>query len=88
MASEVLYLCTGIVLVLMAARHFLAMCHGAHERSWSHEAPRHNALHALEEPIIAYWAEMALCAAILFFGIWLTVSAGLSIYALATRFIA
>jgi hypothetical protein len=85
MASEVLYLCTGIVLVLMAARHFLSMCHGAHERSWSHEAPRHNALHAISEPAIAYWAEMALCTAILLFGFWIAISAGLSLYSIASR---
>ena len=88
MASEVLYFCTGIVCVLMAAHHFLTMCHGAHERSWSLGAPRHNALHAIEEPMIAYWAEMALCAIILLFGIWLAISAGISIYAIAMRFMA
>ena len=73
MASYLLYIITGAVLALMAARHFLA-----------HASPTRRAQaldifsllpHQQDEEM--RWPEAALCTAILLFGLWLALSGAL-----------
>jgi hypothetical protein len=73
MASYLLYIVTGAVLALMAARHFLA-----------HASPRRRAqaldlFAALPHPQdeAMHWPEAAVCAAILLFGLWLAFAGAL-----------
>jgi hypothetical protein len=72
MASYLLYIMTGAVLALMAARHLIVLRRGlppANDR-------RPNILHVMEGRGL-HWAEAALCGAIFLFGLCMTLTAGL-----------
>ena len=74
MASYLLYIVTGSVLALMAARHILALRRAFPK---SHDgADRPGTLGAVEGKGLR-WAETTLCGAIFLFGLWLTLTAGL-----------
>jgi hypothetical protein len=77
MASYVLYIVTGAVLAMMAARHLLALRRALPK---SDEAVRPGLLHAMEGRG-AHWAERALCGAIFLFGLWMVLTAGLLLIA-------
>lgn len=78
MASYLLYIVTGAVLALMAARHLVVLrrimppAHGSVRRA--------NILQAMEGKHL-HWAEAALCGAIFLFGFWLVLTAGLLLIA-------
>jgi hypothetical protein len=74
MASYVLYIVTGVVLALMAARQLLALRHTLPKPD-NHSRPL-NTFHVLEGKGIV-WAEAALCGVIFLFGLWLVLTAGL-----------
>jgi hypothetical protein len=73
MASYLLYIVTGAVLALMAARHLLALRRAIPK---SHDAAQPGVLGTVEGKGIR-WAETTLCGAIFLFGLWLTLTAGL-----------
>jgi hypothetical protein len=77
MASYLLYIITGAVLALMAARHLLVLKR-TQPRSDSSE-PR-GILQAMESRGL-HWAEATLCGAIFLFGLWMTLTAGLLLIA-------
>ena len=81
MASEVLYVITGVVLVVMAAHRLLEMRVGPYA-SLNHGASRRDFIHdakwMLETSL--FWSEGALCVAFLFFGIWLMFTASHSLF--------
>jgi|GEM_PF-6635997 hypothetical protein len=78
MASYLLYIVTGAVLALMAARHLLALRRALPKARESTERP--SLLHAMEGKGLQ-WAETALCGAIFLFGLWMVLTAGLLLIA-------
>jgi hypothetical protein len=74
MASYLLYIVTGAVLALMAARHLLALRRALPKSHDGAEAP--DILRTVEGKGLR-WAETTLCGAIFLFGLWLTLTAGL-----------
>lgn len=72
MASYLLYVITGVVLVFMAARNLFQLRHNQANRK-SH-AQRVDIVHSIEAKGLAL-AETAASAAILLFGLWLTFAA-------------
>jgi hypothetical protein len=74
MASYLLYIVTGAVLALMAARHLLALRRAFPKPHDS--AKRPGTLGAVEGKGLR-WAETTLCGAIFLFGLWLMLTAGL-----------
>lgn len=74
MASYLLYIVTGAILALMAARHLLALRERLPKPGDSTQ--RLDILHAVEGKGL-HWAEAALCGAIFLFGLWMTLTAGL-----------
>jgi hypothetical protein len=74
MASYLLYILTGAVLALMAGRHLRGMLRAlpAHLQD-SHM--RLNIFHG-QDHVLMHWAEATLGAAILLFGLWLMLTAG------------
>lgn len=74
MASYLLYIVTGAVLALLAARHLLALRRALPRHDDSTQAP--SILHAMEGKGL-HWAEAALCGAIFLFGLWMVLTAGL-----------
>jgi hypothetical protein len=77
MASYLLYIITGAILALMAARHLIVLKHIL-PRPDSH--PSRNILHVMEGRGL-HWAEATLCGAIFLFGLWMMVTAGLLLVA-------
>ena len=74
MASYLLYIVTGAVLALMAARHLIVL---RRIRPSAHDGIRRaNLLQAIEGKHL-HWAEAALCGAIFLFGLWMMLTAGL-----------
>jgi hypothetical protein len=74
MASYLLYLITGAVLALMAARHLTALRRALPKPDEG--ARRLDILHMMEGKGLV-WAETALCGAIFLFGLWMMLTAGL-----------
>ncbi len=74
MASYLLYIVTGAVLALMAARHLLALRRALPKHDDGTEQP--GILHAVEGKG-RHWAETALSGAIFLFGLWMMLTAGL-----------
>ena len=74
MASYLLYIVTGAVLALMAARHLVALRHVLPPPDSSSHRP--GILHAVEGKGLR-WAETALSGAIFLFGLWMMLTAGL-----------
>lgn len=72
MASYLLYIVTGAVLALMAARHIIV-----HHRALPkpHDG-QPGLLHVIDGKGLR-WAEAALCGAIFLFGLWMMLTAGL-----------
>lgn len=87
MASEVLYIFTGVVFVVMAAHHLLKMRVGPHT-TLSHGTIKRDFIHDAEwmRVVSLHWTEGAVCAGILLFGIWLTISGSLSLFSIARNF--
>jgi hypothetical protein len=73
MASYLLYIITGVVLALMAARHLLALRRTVPKPD---DEARPGLLHALDGKG-ARWAEQALCGTIFLFGFWMALTASL-----------
>ena len=71
MASYLLYIVTGAVLALMAARHLIVL-----RRALPPPGERPKILHALEGKNL-HWAEATLAGAIFLFGLWMLLTAGL-----------
>jgi len=76
MASYLLYIITGAVLALMAARHLIVLKRALPRPD---SEPR-NILHVMEGRRL-HWAEATLCGAIFLFGLWMTLTAGLLLIA-------
>jgi hypothetical protein len=74
MASYLLYIVTGAVLALMAARHLLALRSALPKPGESSKQP--GILHIVEGKGL-HWAETALSGAIFLFGLWMMLTAGL-----------
>jgi hypothetical protein len=74
MASYLLYIVTGAVLALMAARHLVVLRRVLPPANDIDQRP--NTLHAMEGRGL-HWAEAALCGAIFLFGLWMMLTAGL-----------
>ena len=74
MASYLLYIVTGAVLALMAARHLIVL------RRAAANDERSNILPALDGKNLR-WAEAALAGAIFLFGLWMVLTAGLLLIA-------
>jgi hypothetical protein len=77
MASYLLYIITGAILALMAARHLIVLKRALPRPEGSE--PR-NILHVMEGRGL-HWAEATLCGAIFLFGLWMTFTAGLLLIA-------
>jgi hypothetical protein len=74
MASDLLYIVTGAVLALMAARHLIVLRRVVPLAQDG--IRRANILQAMEGKHL-HWVEAALCGAIFLFGLWMTLTAGL-----------
>jgi hypothetical protein len=74
MASYLLYIVTGAVLALMAARHLIVLRRALPPAN--DPTRRANILHAIDGKGL-HWAEGALCGAIFLFGLWMMLTAGL-----------
>jgi hypothetical protein len=74
MASYALYIVTGVVLALMAARQLLALRHTLPKPD--DHALSLKGFHIVEGKGVV-WAEAALCGVIFLFGLWLVLTAGL-----------
>ena len=77
MASYLLYIVTGAVLTLMAARHLIILRRGLPRPGGSQ--PR-GILHVMDGKGLP-WAETTLCGAIFLFGLWMTLTASLLLIA-------
>lgn len=78
MASYLLYIVTGAVLALMAARHLIVLRRALPPANDNTRRP--NILPALEGKNL-HWAETALAGAIFLFGLWMALTAGLLLVA-------
>ena len=74
MASYLLYIVTGAVLALMAARHLIFLRRALPKHHGGTGRP--DLLHAVEGKHV-HWAEAALAGAIFLFGLWMVLTAGL-----------
>ena len=72
MASYLLYIVTGAILALMAARHLIVLRRAVPPD----KGTRSNVLHVMDGKHLP-WTETALCAAIFLFGLWMMLTAGL-----------
>ena len=74
MASYLLYIVTGAILALMAARHLLVIRRAlAKSEEHTHKL---DILRAFDGKGLV-WAETGLCGAIFLFGFWMVLTAGL-----------
>lgn len=73
MANSLLYIVTGAIMALMAARHFLAHTSSAHHTQALHRFPLPHTHYAT-----MHWAEATICGAILLTGLWLAFAGALS----------
>jgi hypothetical protein len=78
MASYLLYIVTGAILALMAARHLIVLRRAQPPVNGSPQ--RLNILHAMDGRGL-HWVEATLCGAIFLFGLWMALTAGLLLIA-------
>jgi hypothetical protein len=75
MASYLLYILTGTILALMAGRHLRGMLRALPPSQAPSGRLRLNLFHDQDRAML-HWAEALLGTLILFFGIWMALTAG------------